>query len=139
MRIVVATIAFGLGINTPDVRQVVHLGAPEDMESYIQETGRGGKDGKPSLALLLVDSRNRYYNKQIKKYQENDTFCRRDMLFEDTDNYIHLDLVCAAIFVLAIAFVEIVMIIVCPQISFISDNIHKFHLSLIIFTNFIYL
>ena len=86
MRIVIATIAFGLGIDTPDVRQVVRLGAPEDMESYIQETGRGGRDGKPSLALLLVDSRNRYYNKHIKKYQENDTFCRRDMLFEDTDN-----------------------------------------------------
>ena len=92
MRIVIATITFGLGIDTPDVRQVVHLGAPEDMESYIQETGRGGRDGKPSLALLLVDSRNRYYNTHIKKYQENDTFCRRDMLFEDTDNYIHLDL-----------------------------------------------
>ena len=39
LRIVISTVAFGMGIDCPDVRQIVHLGPPEDVESYIQETG----------------------------------------------------------------------------------------------------
>ncbi len=42
-----------MGLDCSDVRQVIHLGASEDLESYIQESGRGGRDGKPSLALLF--------------------------------------------------------------------------------------
>ena len=93
LRIVCATVAFGMGIDCSDVRQVIHLGAPNDIESYIQETGRGGRDDRLSLGTLLVVNRNNQFRtKGMITYQKNNSLCRRDLLFQDTDNYSHLDM-----------------------------------------------
>jgi ATP-dependent DNA helicase RecQ len=71
LQVVVATVAFGMGINKSNVRYVVHHDVPRSIESYYQETGRAGRDGLPSEALLLFDEKDAARVKQWIEQGEN--------------------------------------------------------------------
>ena len=87
LRIVVATIAFGMGLDCPNVRRVIHWGASTDIEAYMQETGRAGRDGLPAEAILYVvtDPSNRFLDESMKGYCKNKEECRRKLLLRDFD------------------------------------------------------
>ena len=90
LRIVVATVAFGMGVDCVNVQQIIHVGPPDDPESYIQETGRAGRNKARSLATLL-SVKGAKCSKAMKDYMLNVSICRRDLLFSDIEEYTHKD------------------------------------------------
>ena len=76
IRVMVATNAFGMGIDKPDVRLVLHIDCPDSLEAYFQEAGRAGRDGKKAYAVLLYnDADQRKLDKRIL-----DTFPEKDYI-----------------------------------------------------------
>lgn len=78
VRVIVATNAFGMGIDKPDVRLVLHIDCPDSIEAYFQEAGRAGRDGKKAFAVLLWNKGDR--KKLNKRVAEN--FPEKDYIKE---------------------------------------------------------
>ena len=72
INVVVATVAFGMGIDKPNVRFVVHYDLPKNIEGYYQETGRAGRDGLPSEALLLSGTQDMMAARRMIEQNENE-------------------------------------------------------------------
>ena len=70
-----------MGLDCPNVRKIIHIGAPENVESYLQQTGRAGKDGRSCLAILYHGKGSSgHVDKDMQSYCHNNLVCRRKVL-----------------------------------------------------------
>jgi ATP-dependent DNA helicase RecQ len=87
LHVVIGTIAFGMGIDSPDVREVIHWGVSTDCEMYVQESGRAGRDELRSLAITYYgkgDLNKKFISPQMIAYCVNEqNLCHRELLFKD--------------------------------------------------------
>lgn len=97
-RVLFATMAFGMGVNCKDLKTIIHYGPPNDLDDYLQESGRAGRDGQQSQAILVTfphSTGSKNISKEMKAYSKNKDKCRRELLMEQfpgtfrTPNPIH--------------------------------------------------
>ncbi|XP_028402242.1 Werner syndrome ATP-dependent helicase homolog [Dendronephthya gigantea] len=80
LRVLIATIAFGMGVNCKEIRRVIHFGPSKNLEQYVQESGRAGRDGKSSTCTILYNGLLAAYCEcDMKEFLQSDT-CRRQEL-----------------------------------------------------------
>ena len=89
LRMLITTSAFSMGVDCTNIHQVIHWGAPSDLEQYLQEIGRAGRDDKSSHALLVCGKRNYHVKQQMRNYYENKESCCRLKLFQPFILYKH--------------------------------------------------
>lgn len=91
LRIVVAAVAFGMGLDVPNIRRVIHWGPARNIESYVQESGRSGRDGLEAIADLYFASTDfsGFFSASddMKKYCNNTNQCRRQLFMEHFDTF----------------------------------------------------
>lgn len=82
LRVLISTVAFGMGVNCKKVRRIIHFGPSKSIEMYIQECGRAGRDGEPSTCILLYNGLlSVFCDNDIKSYIESEV-CLRKLLME---------------------------------------------------------
>ena len=83
LRVLIATTAFGMGVDCPNIRRVYHWGSPSEPEEYVQETGRAGRDGEDAVAIIFAEPVGKHASKEMKTYLSNSTVCCHCLLFQD--------------------------------------------------------
>ena len=83
LRLVIATSAFGLGMDCPDIARVINWGIPNTVEELVQQTGRAGRDGSDADAILYFRKVGRFTSKCIDEYGKNEARCCRSLLLSN--------------------------------------------------------
>jgi len=90
INVIAATIAFGMGIDIPDIHLIIHYGISKNIESYYQEVGRGGRDGKQVKCYVFWSSKDLWTNRYFIKQIENEEFRKQENIkVNHLDKYIH--------------------------------------------------
>jgi ATP-dependent DNA helicase RecQ len=85
LRVIVATVVFGMGLDCPNIRRVIHWGPSTDIELYLQETGRAGRDRQLAVATLYYTNTElgQIDDTAMKEYCRDKDTCRRELLLND--------------------------------------------------------
>ena len=83
IRVIVATSAFGMGIDCPNIINVYHWEPPHTIEEYVQESGRAGRNSQQCYATLIYNSPRGHISSEMELYGKNTTTCRRLLLYKD--------------------------------------------------------
>ena len=91
LRVVIATTAFGMGIDCSNIRKIIHWGTPSSLEQYAQETGRAGRDGLQAEAVLYYKQKERHVQEAVHYYCRTEMVCRKELLFKNFLFYNNFD------------------------------------------------